>query len=124
APLARADGRRVDHVEVRQASGPTRRRATAGGAIRTVCAVVVFFASAFPVYWMINSSLLPGSVVRASTPRLWPDEFTLDNYVTVLTPGTRSIDFLPALRISLLVTLGVVACALLFAFLGALALSR
>lgn len=124
APPARTDGRRSDRVGVRRAGGTTRRLVTAGGAIRTACAVIVFFASAFPVYWMINSSLLPGAVVRASTPRLWPDEFTLDNYVTVLTPGTRSIDFLPALRISLMVTLGVVVCALLFAFLAALALSR
>jgi len=107
---------------------PARRRAgrgvTLGGTIRTALAVLIFFVFVFPVYWMVNSSLLPGAVVRASTPRLWPDELTFDNYVTVLTPGTRSIDFLPALRISLLVTLSVVVCALLFAFLGALALSR
>jgi N,N'-diacetylchitobiose transport system permease protein len=100
------------------------RRASLGGTVRTVCAVVIFLASVFPVYWMVNSSLLPGAIVRSSTPHLWPDQFTLDNYVTVLTPGTRSIDFLPALRISLLVTLGTVLFALLFAFLGALALSR
>src|SRR5690606_37674777 len=107
---------------------PTARRAgrgvTLGGTIRTALAVLVFFVFVFPVYWMVTSSLLPGAVVRASTPRLWPDELTFDNYVTVLTPGTRSIDFLPALRMSLLVTLSVVVCALLFAFLGALALSR
>jgi len=100
------------------------RRVTSGGTIRTVLAVVIFFASVFPVYWMINSSLLPGAVVRSTEPHLWPDQFTLDNYVTVLTPGTRSIDFLPALRSSLLVTLTAVFFALLFAFLAALALSR
>jgi N,N'-diacetylchitobiose transport system permease protein len=117
----RADERRSGRVRRRRA---TTRRVTVGSVIRTACAVVVFLASAFPVYWMINSSLLPGATVRSSTPHLWPDEFTLDNYVTVLTPGTRSIDFLPALRNSLLVTLTVVFCALLFAFLAALALSR
>lgn len=111
-------------VHVRRSGRRGRRGVTAGGTVRTALAGLVFFAFAFPVYWMVNSSLLPGAVVRASTPRLWPDELTLDNYVTVLTPGTRSIDFLPALRISLLVTLSVVVCALLFAFLGALALSR
>jgi len=111
-------------VHVRRSGRRGRRGVTAGGTVRTALAGLVFFAFAFPVYWMVNSSLLPGAVVRASTPRLWPDELTLDNYVTVLTPGTRSIDFLPALRISLLVTVSVVVCALLFAFLGALALSR
>jgi ABC-type sugar transport system, permease component len=108
--------------------GPARRRSqrrvTIGGTIRTICALVVFLASIFPVYWMVNSSLLPGAAVRSSTPHLWPDEFTLDNYVTVLTPGNRSIDFLPALRISVIVTLSTVVFALLFAFLAALALSR
>src|SRR5690554_3554190 len=111
-------------VHVRRSGRRGRRGVTAGGTVRTALAGLIFFAFAFPVYWMVNSSLLPGAVVRASTPRLWPDELTLDNYVTVLTPGTRSIDFLPALRISLLVTVSVVVCALLFAFLGALALSR
>jgi N,N'-diacetylchitobiose transport system permease protein len=100
------------------------RRVTVGSVIRTICALVIFAASVFPVYWMVNSSLLPGAVVRSSTPHLWPDEFTLDNYVTVLTPGTRSIDFLPALRVSVIVTLSTVVFALLFAFLAALALSR
>jgi len=116
APSRARPGRPVDRRP--------RRRVTIGGTIRTICALVVFVASTFPVYWMVNSSLLPGAVVRSSTPHLWPDEFTLDNYVTVLTPGTRSIDFLPALRISVIVTLSTVVFALLFAFLAALALSR
>lgn len=111
-------------VGMRPAGRRAGRRVTAGGTIRTALAVVVFSAFVFPVYWMINSSLSPGAAVRASTPQMWPNEFTLDNYVTVLTPGTRSIDFVPALRISLLVTLSTVVCALLFAFLAALALSR
>ena len=116
APSRARPGRPVDRRP--------RRRVTIGSTIRTICALVVFVASTFPVYWMVNSSLLPGAVVRSSTPHLWPDEFTLDNYVTVLTPGTRSIDFLPALRISVIVTLSTVVFALLFAFLAALALSR
>lgn len=87
-------------------------------------AVVVFLASAFPVYWMVNSALLPTSAVRESTPHLWPDEFTLDNVVSVVTEPSGSIEFLPALGMSLLVTASTVVVALVFAFLAALALTR
>jgi N,N'-diacetylchitobiose transport system permease protein len=101
-----------------------RRRGILGRLVRNGLAAVVFIASTFPVYWMINSALLPGSVVRASEPRLWPDPFTPQNFVTVVTEPSGSIEFLPALRTSLMVTLFTVVFALLFAFLGALALSR
>ncbi len=101
-----------------------RRRLTPGSVVRNVLAGLVFAGSTFPVYWMVNSSLLPGSVVRATDPHLWPDEFTTQNYVTVVTEPSGSIEFLPALRTSLIVTLLTVVFALLFAFLAALALSR
>lgn len=87
-------------------------------------AVGVFFASAFPVYWMVNSSLLPNSAIRGSTPRFFPDQPTLRNYTRVIFEPSGGIEFLPALGTSLLVTGGTVAFALVFAFLAALALSR
>jgi N,N'-diacetylchitobiose transport system permease protein len=101
-----------------------RRRFAPGRLLANVAAVFVFLGAAFPVYWMINSSLLPGDLVRASEPRLYPDPLTVDNYGTVVTQPSGSIEFLPALRMSIMVTLGTVLFALLFAFLGALALSR
>ncbi|GAA4784765.1 MULTISPECIES: carbohydrate ABC transporter permease [Microbacterium] len=99
------------------------RRAVARLALNAA-AVVVFAASVFPVYWMVNSSLLPASAVSSSTPHWWPDLFTIENYVGVVTEPSGSIAFLPALGMSVLVTLAAVAFALLFAFLAALALSR
>ncbi|HWM33154.1 MAG TPA: carbohydrate ABC transporter permease [Pseudolysinimonas sp.] len=87
-------------------------------------AIVVFVFSVFPVYWMLNSALLPTSAVRDSTPHFWPDEFTLKNFITVITEPSGSIEFLPALGTSLLVTLSTVVLALLFAFFAALALTR
>jgi N,N'-diacetylchitobiose transport system permease protein len=82
-------------------------------------AVVIIVCSAFPVYWMVNTSLLPGSAVSSPTPRLWPDTPTLDNYVEAWNSGFGS-----ALGVSLAVTSIAVITALLFAFLGSLAVSR
>lgn len=87
-------------------------------------AILVFVCSAFPVYWMVNSALLPTSAIRSSTPHFFPDEFTLRNFVTVITEPSGSIEFLPALGTSLAVTVLTVIAALLFAFFAALALSR
>jgi N,N'-diacetylchitobiose transport system permease protein len=92
--------------------------------IFSVLAVVVFVFSVFPVYWMVNSALLPNSAVQESTPHFWPDRFTLDNFVEVVTKPSGSIEFLPALTTSLVVTLSTVVFALLFAFFAALALTR
>lgn len=85
--------------------------------------LVVFVASVFPVYWMVNSSLLPNNAVRGPVPHFWPDEFTLRNYETVLGDGGRA-PFLPALGTSITVTLITVAAALVLAFLAALAVTR
>jgi ABC-type sugar transport system, permease component len=83
-------------------------------------ALVVAIAWAFPVYWMLNSSLLPNSVLTSTTPRFWPAGGSLDNFTAVLSQGS----FLPALGMSAAITLTTVAVCLLFAFLAALAISR
>ncbi|MEV7693093.1 carbohydrate ABC transporter permease [Microbacterium sp. NPDC089189] len=97
-----------------------RARTRTGRAALNAAALVVIVCSVFPVYWMVNTSLLPASAVRTSTPHLWPDQFTLRNYVTALGEG----GFLGALGTSLTVTLITLVVALLFAFLAAVAVSR
>ena len=82
-----------------------------------VAAVLIF--TLFPVYWMVNTSFLPGSAVKSDTVHLWPDEFTLRNFTAAWNDG-----FVPALKVSVSVTLITLVVALLFAFLAALALSR
>nr|WP_208388059.1 carbohydrate ABC transporter permease [Microbacterium halimionae] len=82
--------------------------------------MVVIVCSIFPVYWMVNTSLLPAAAVRTSTPHLWPDQFTLSNYVDAFVEG----GFGPALFVSLSVTVITVGVALVFAFLAAVAVSR
>ncbi|MGW9588013.1 carbohydrate ABC transporter permease [Microbacterium sp. NPDC055455] len=83
-------------------------------------ALVVIVASLFPVYWMVNTSLLPASAVRSTTPHWWPDEFTLSNYQEAL--GDDSL--VNALFNSMAVTGITLVVALAFAFLGAVAVSR
>ena len=85
-----------------------------------VAALVVIASSLFPVYWMVNTSLLPASAVRSTTPHWWPDEFTLSNYQEALTDDS----LLNALFNSVAVTGLTLVVTLVFAFLGAVAVSR
>ncbi|MDR1264995.1 MAG: carbohydrate ABC transporter permease [Propionibacteriaceae bacterium] len=91
-----------------------------GRIVASLAAVVVALVWAFPVYWMVNSALLPNTVLTSSTPRFLPFGGSLKNFRAVWDGGT----FLPALRTSLIVTLTAVLCCLLFAFCAALAISR
>jgi N,N'-diacetylchitobiose transport system permease protein len=99
-------------------SARTRRRT--GRVLLNAAAIVVFLCSVFPVYWMVNTAFLPGSAVKSDTPHLWPDEFTTRSFVAAWNDG----GFLPALWISLAVTVLTVVSALLFAFLASIAVSR
>ncbi|MDJ0318956.1 carbohydrate ABC transporter permease [Pseudarthrobacter sp. PS3-L1] len=85
-------------------------------------ALALFVAAlwAFPVYWMLNSALLPNVTLQSSTPTFIPFGGSLDNFVAVTASGT----FFSALGVSLTVTSITVVCCLSFAFLGALAISR
>ena len=74
----------------------------------------------FPVYWMVNSSLLPNVVLQSQSPTFLPLGGSFDNFSAVFQGGT----FLPALGMSVVIALIVVACCLMFAFLAALAISR
>lgn len=75
---------------------------------------------AFPVYWMVNSSLLPNTTLQSTTPHFLPIGGSFDNFKAVLADG----GFLRALGVSLTVTLATVLICLVIAFLGALAISR
>ena len=98
----------------------TRRRIRPGRAALTVVAVLVALVWVFPVYWMLNSSLLPNVVLTSTTPRFLPWGGSLDNFAAIFTQGT----FWPALGMSVAITLTTVVFCLFFAFLAALAISR
>src|SRR3954469_6384123 len=82
--------------------------------------LVIFLVCAFPVYWMVNTSLLPRREINAPDPTWLPLGGSLDNYRRVLSGGR----FFDALWMSLGVTVATVAISLTFAFLAALAVTR
>jgi N,N'-diacetylchitobiose transport system permease protein len=107
----------------RRPSSPARRRRRAVDVLLGAIAIVVFVCSVFPVYWMVNTSLMPNNETRTLVPNFVPSTFTWRNYETVLSGAGRA-DFLPALANSATVTLLTVGVCLIFAFLAALAVTR
>ena len=96
-----------------RASAPVRIGANLAG-------LVIFVACVFPVYWMVNTSMLPRREINAPDPTWLPFGGSFDNYRTVLSGGR----FFDALWMSLGVTVATVAISLTFAFLAALAVTR
>ncbi len=101
-----------------RAGGRTRRRVTS--VLLGVLGIALALIWAFPVYWMILSSLLPNTRLRSATPSFLPTHATLGNYRSVLDGG----GFSSALRMSLAITGITVVAVLIIAFFGALAISR
>jgi N,N'-diacetylchitobiose transport system permease protein len=97
----------------RRASATVRWSANLAG-------LAIFAACVFPVYWMVNTSLLPRREINAPEPTFLPLGGSLDNYRRVLSGGR----FFDALWMSLGVTVATVAVSLVFAFFAALAVTR
>ncbi|MGD9955308.1 MAG: carbohydrate ABC transporter permease [Candidatus Nanopelagicales bacterium] len=91
-----------------------------GSGLWSALAVVIALAWAFPVYWMVNSSLLPNVRLQSTNPSFLPIGGSLDNFAAVVSDPR----FGRALATSLAVTLIAVVAAIAIAFLGALAVSR
>ena len=98
----------------------TRPKLRAGRVILTIVAVAVAVIWVFPVYWMMNSSLLPNRTLQSFIPTFFPGNGSMNNYKGVLEDGS----FLGALGMSLSVTLIAVFFCILFAFLASVAISR
>lgn len=96
-----------------------RRRFRPGVWLLSILALVLAVMWAFPVYWMVNSSMLSSVTLEASTPTFFPIWGSLTNFERVLTPS-----FFAALGVSVGVTLLSVAVCLVFAFLASIAISR
>ncbi len=96
------------------------RHSKAGTIAANIAGVIVFVVMAFPVYWMINTSLKPKSDIFTSTPKFLPIPLTFDNYSNVV--GNQG--FFTFARNSLIVTVVVVVVSMLVAFLAATAVAR
>ena len=95
-------------------------RITVSRALLGALAIVIALIWVFPVYWMVNSSLLPNVALQSFVPTFLPIGGSLDNYTGALADGS----FFAALGMSISITLIVVAFCLVFAFLAAVAISR
>ena len=91
-----------------------------GKVLLSILGVFVALVWAFPVYWMINSAMLPSVVLEKTTPTWFPIGGSLKNFASVFSRGT----FVTALGISVTVAFVTVVVCLVFAFLAALAISR
>ena len=97
--------------------GPRSRRSRV---LWNVVGIAVFVVVSFPVYWMVLTSFRRRVDVQSTTPDFIPNPGTLQNYRNAF-----SRDFFwDAVRNSLIVTLIVVVCALVIAFVAAVAVSR
>jgi N,N'-diacetylchitobiose transport system permease protein len=92
---------------------------SAGRTTANVVALVAAVGWVFPVYWMLNSSLLPQRNVRSREPSFLPVDGSLDSYRRVF-----ETDFVNSLRLSATVTVLTVVLTLAAAFLAALAVTR
>ncbi|WP_284984148.1 carbohydrate ABC transporter permease [Arthrobacter sp. efr-133-TYG-118] len=95
-------------------SSPVRRSAA------NITGLVFGLLWIFPVYWLVNNSLVTDEALQSRTPSFLPLDFTWAHYETVL----HDSRFWSALRMSFGVALIVVVAALLFAFFASMALSR
>lgn len=97
----------------------TRPRLRPSTVLWNVFAVVIALIWVFPVYWMVNSSMLSTAALESATPTFVPFGGSFANFRAVVDGS-----FWSALGISVSVTLIAVFCCLLFAFLASIAISR
>ena len=102
------------------ASPRRNRRVKPAKVLWGIVGILVALVWVFPVYWMVNSAILPAGVLERTVPTLTPFGGSWKNFVSVLSRGS----FQQALGISVAVALVTVTVCLIFAFLAALAISR
>ena len=84
--------------------------------------VLIFYilCAALPIYWMINTSFKTQGEIYSKVPTIFPKEFVLTNYITVLSDPK----FLIAIKNSLMVAVVVVFISIMIAFPVAYSLTR
>lgn len=95
-----------------------RRKKTKAG--WNIIGLLVFVAIGFPVYWMLNTAFKPAKEAINPDPSFFPHTFTLANFHRAL----GIADFWGPVTRSLIVSVSVVAIAIVIGTLAALAISR
>ncbi|MFI2778638.1 carbohydrate ABC transporter permease [Streptomyces sp. ALB3] len=96
---------------------PDRRRNRLG---YNILALVTAALMAFPVYWLIVSSLRPNHEIRSYDQTLWPSSLTFDNFARAV----KQDNFATAIQSSLIVSVTAVLGGMIIATLAALAIGR
>ncbi|CAM5417142.1 carbohydrate ABC transporter permease [Streptomyces atroolivaceus] len=96
---------------------PDRRRNRLG---YNILALVTAGLMAFPVYWLIVSSLRPNHEIRSYDQTLWPSSLTFDNFARAV----KQDNFATAIQSSLIVSITAVLGGMIIATLAALAIGR
>jgi ABC-type glycerol-3-phosphate transport system permease component len=96
-------------------SGPGRRRL-----LVYTGALVLVVVGAFPLFWMLSTSLKPSGEIFATPPRMIPERPTLENFGRLFTDTS----FLTYFRNSAIVSVATVLLTLAVSSLGAYALTR
>ncbi|MFJ3699963.1 MULTISPECIES: carbohydrate ABC transporter permease [Streptomyces] len=96
---------------------PDRRRNRLG---YNILALVTAALMAFPVYWLIVSSLRPNHEIRSYDQTLWPSSLTFDNFARAV----KQDNFATAIQSSLIVSVTAVVGGMIIATLAALAIGR
>ncbi|WP_069170798.1 carbohydrate ABC transporter permease [Streptomyces griseus] len=85
-----------------------------------ILALVTAALMAFPVYWLIVSSLRPNHEIRSYDQTLWPSSLTFDNFARAV----KQDNFATAIQSSLIVSVTAVVGGMVIATLAALAIGR
>ncbi|KPC79890.1 MULTISPECIES: carbohydrate ABC transporter permease [Streptomyces] len=96
---------------------PDRRRNRLG---YNILALVTAGVMAFPVYWLVVSSLRPNHEIRSYDQTLWPSSLTFDNFARAV----KQDNFATAIQSSLIVSVTAVVGGMIIATLAALAIGR
>jgi multiple sugar transport system permease protein len=98
------------------------RRGTREYTMWTVGIVVIVVAALFPVFWLLMLSFKTPATVGDG--RLWPKEFTLENYEALFTGGISESPFIQPLINSILIALIATTIAIVLASFTAYAIAR
>jgi N,N'-diacetylchitobiose transport system permease protein len=85
-----------------------------------ILAIVFAVVMAFPIYWMVLTTVQPGKDLLSENPKFWPSAFDFSSYHTVFADP----NFLPDLKNTVLITLGAVLLGLIVGFLAAVGVAR
>jgi multiple sugar transport system permease protein len=93
--------------------------------VRLIVILVLLVLILLPIYWMLNTSFKLQPEIFRMPPTMFPHDFTLGNYGSILIGHLASaISFLTYFRNSLIVSLGTVVVTLILATPAAYAFSR